>query len=172
MQDIYVDFKSGTIAGDSRDTKHPGTVEVSGFSHMIQQPKSASASSEGGHTSERVEFGDLVFTKRIDYATPALMAACASGAVIKDVEIHFYRAYGGNTAAGTQSRHEYYTLKLKNAIVSSVTTTMDGEGIPTETFTLKPAAMSWMYAEHKIDGSMGKKMEKAWSLATNTPVFA
>jgi type VI secretion system secreted protein Hcp len=171
-RDIYIDFKSGAIAGDSRDTKHPGTVEVSSFSHMIQQPKSATASTAGGHSSERVEFGDMVFDKDIDYATPALMAACASGSVIKDIEIHFYRAYGGNTAAGTQSRHEYYTLKLKNSIVSSVTTTMNSEGLPKETFTLKPASVSWAYAEHKIDGSMGKKMEKAWSLATNTPTFA
>jgi type VI secretion system secreted protein Hcp len=172
MKDIYVDFKAGTIKGDSRDTKHAGTVEVTSFSHMIQQPKSATSSSAGGHTSERVEFGDLVFTKDIDYATPALMAACASGAVIKDIEIHFYRAYGGNTAAGTQSRHEYYELKLKNTIVSSVTTTMAADGLPTETFTLKPSAMSWFYAEHKIDGSAGLKMEKAWSLATNSPTFA
>jgi type VI secretion system secreted protein Hcp len=172
MKDIYVDFKAGIINGDSRDSKHAGTVEVTSFSHMIQQPKSATSSSAGGHTSERVEFGDLVFTKDIDYATPALMAACASGSLIKDIEIHFYRAYGGNTAAGTQSRHEYYTLKLKNSIVSSVTTLMNAEGLPTETFTLKAAAMSWFYEEHKSDGSKGKKMEKAWSLALNKPEFA
>ena len=130
MKDIYVDFKSGEIKGDSRDTKHKDAVEVTSFSHLIRQPKSATASSSGGHTSERVEFGDLVFTKDIDYATPALMVACSSGTLIKDVEIHFYRAYGGNTAKGEQSRHEYYLLKLKNSIVSSVSTTMkwyDGE---------------------------------------------
>lgn len=171
MKDIYVDFKDGVIKGDSRDSKHAGCVEVTSFSHMISQPKSATASSAGGHTAERVEFGDLVFTKDIDYATPALMAACSSGSVIKLVEIHFYRAYGGNTANGTQSRHEYYTLKLSNAIVSSVATTMNAEGLPTETFTLKAAAMSWLYEEHKIDGSKGKKMEKQWSLTLNTPEF-
>jgi len=79
MKDIYVDFKSGEIKGDSRDAKHKDAVEVTTFSHMISQPKSSTASSAGGHTSERVEFGDLVFTKDIDYATPALMAACSSG---------------------------------------------------------------------------------------------
>lgn len=172
MKDIYVDFKSGEIKGDSRDVKHKETVEVTSFSHLIRQPKSATASSSGGHTSERVEFGDLIFTKDIDYATPALMAACASGTLLKDVEIHFYRAYGGNTAKGEQSRHEYYTLKLKNTIVSSVTTAMSAEGLPVETFTLKPAAMSWLYEEHKIDGSKGKKMEKMWSLSTNKPELA
>lgn len=172
MKDIYVDFKSGEIKGDSRDAKHKDAVEVTTFSHMISQPKSSTASSAGGHTSERVEFGDLVFTKDIDYATPALMAACSSGTLVKDIEVHFYRAYGGNTAKGEQSRHEYYTLKLKNTIISSVTTAMSDAGLPAETFTLKPAAMSWFYEEHKLDGSKGKKMEKMWSLTTNKPELA
>ena len=172
MKDIYVNFKSGEIKGDSRDSKHKDTVEVTTFTHIISQPKSATASSAGGHTSERVEFGDLVFTKDIDYATPALLISCASGTLIKDIEIHFYRAYGGNTANGEQSRHEYYTLKLKNTIVSSVKTVLGADGLPAETFTLKPAAMSWLYEEHKMDGSKGKKMEKMWSLTTNKPELA
>ena len=29
--------------------------------------------------------------------------------------------------------------------------------------------MSWLYVEQKLDGSMGKKMEKMWSLTTNKP---
>lgn len=169
MKDIYVDFKSGEIKGDSRDGAHKDTVEVTSFSHLINQPRSATSSTSGGHTAERVEFGDLVFQKDIDYATPALLAACASGTLIKDIEIHFYRAYGGNTAAGAQQRHKYYMLKLKNTVVSSVTTTLNDQGLPAETFTLKPAAMSWYYEEHKMDGSKGKKMEKSWSCATNKP---
>ena len=172
MKDCYVDFKSGEIKGDSRDSKHKDAVEVTTFSHMISQPKSATASSAGGHSSERVEFGDLVFTKDIDYATPALMAACSSGTLVKDIEVLFYRAYGGNTAKGEQSRCLYYELKLKNTIISSVTTSMSAEGLPTETFTLKPAAMLWKYEEHKMDGSKGKKMEKMWSLTTNKPELA
>lgn len=172
MKDIYVDFKSGEIKGDSRDAKHRDSVEVTSFRHAIRQPRSATASSAGGHTAERAEFGDLVLTKDIDYATPALMVACSSGTLIKDIEIHFYRAYGGNSASGEQSRHEYYLLKLRNSIVSSVATTLDDAGLPAETFTLKPAAMSWFYEEHRIDGSKGKKMEKMWSLATNRPELA
>ena len=113
MKDIYVDFKSGEIKGDSRDARHKDAVEVTSFRHMIRQPRSATSSSAGGHTAERVEFGDLSFTKEIDYATPALMVACASGTLLKDVEIHFYRAYGGNSAKGEQSRHEYYTLEAE-----------------------------------------------------------
>jgi type VI secretion system secreted protein Hcp len=169
MKDIYVDFGSSTaIKGDSRDSKHVGTVEVSSFSHIIHQPKSATSSSSGGHTAERVEFGDLIFTKDIDLASPPLMAATCSGTVVKDITVYFYRAYGGNTAAGTQSRVCYYTLVLKNTIVSSVTTTIGAEGLPVETFTLKPSAMSWKYVEHKLDGTSSANITKQWNLQTNT----
>lgn len=173
MKDIYVDFGSSTsIVGDSRDSKHKGSVEVSSFNHYIHQPKSATSSSAGGHTAERVEFGDLVFTKDIDQATPPLMAATCSGTVVKEINIYFYRAYGGNTAAGTQSRVCYYTLVLKNTIVSSVTTSVGAEGLPIETFTLKPSAMSWKYVEHSLDGSSPKNLVKQWNLQTNTPTLA
>jgi len=168
MKDIYVNFGDASIKGDSRDAAHVGQVEVTSFSHVIQQPKSATSSTAGGHTAERVEFGDLVFTKDIDIATPALMAACCSGTVIKKTVIQFFRAYGGNTAGGAQSRVMYYQLTLANSIVSSVATSIGAEGLPIETFTLKPSAITWDYAGQKIDGSPGDKLSKSWSLATNT----
>jgi type VI secretion system secreted protein Hcp len=173
MKDIYVDFGSSTsIIGDSMDTKHPKTVEVSSFNHIIRQPRSATASSAGGHTAERVEFGDLVFTKDIDLATPYLMAATCSGTLVKEIKIYFYRAYGGNSATGTNSRVCYYTLVLVNTIISSVTTAIGAEGLPIETFTLKPAAMSWKYVQHKPDGTSTGTITKQWSLATNSASMA
>ena len=172
MKDIYVDFKAGDIKGDSRDNTHKDTVEVTSFSHQIRQPKSATSSTSGGHTAERVEHGELVFTKDIDSATPSLLVACSSGTVVKDVEIHFYRAFGGNTAAGSQTRKKYLQIKLKNAIVSSVSNVVSGEGVPSETFSLKYSAIEWTYDEIKIDGSNGKKLTKQWSLEKNAPVFS
>lgn len=172
MKDIYVDFKAGTIKGDSRDKTHPGTVEVSSFSHLIRQPKSATASTAGGHTAERVEHGELIFTKDIDYASPALLVACSSGTVIKEVEVHFYRAFGSNTASGNQNRKKYWHLKLKNVIVASVENSVGAEGLPGETFSLKYSAIAWSYDEIKIDGSQGQKMTKEWNLENNTAVYA
>jgi type VI secretion system secreted protein Hcp len=172
MKDIYVDFKAGGIKGDSKDSSHAGTVEVTSFSHAIRQPKSATSSTAGGHTSERVEHGEMIFTKDIDFASPALLVACSSGTVIKDVEIHFYRAYGSNTAGGTQSRKKYWAIKLKNVIVASVSNVISGEGLPGETFSLKYSAIEWSYDEIKVDGSQGNKMTKQWNLQNNTPTFA
>lgn len=174
MKDIYVDFKSSKeIKGDSRDDKHKGTVEVYSWSHTMRQPKSATASSAGGHTAERVEHGEMIFTKDIDAASPKLYLACSAGTVITDVEIFFYRALGGSNATGTgQTRHEYLKIALKNAIVASVSPMVDSEGIPKETFSLKYSAVEWLYNELTNDGKLGKqKIQGAWNLAKNTPTL-
>ncbi len=180
MKDIYVDFGQATgIRGESRDTgensaqavSHVGWVEVSTFNHIIKQPRSATASSSGGHTSERVEFGDLVFTKDIDSATPMLMHAACAAVVIPTVKVQFYRAYGGIAVGSNQKRVDYYTLDLKNVIVSSVATSMSPEGLPIETFTLKPSAMKWTYKPQAIDGTPGAAIPKSWNLATNSHTF-
>lgn len=172
MKDIYINFGAGAIKGDSRDTGHTGQVEATSFSHSIFQPKSATSSTAGGHTAERVEHGEMIFSKDIDFASPALLVACSSGTLIRDVEISFYRAYGGNTAQGAQTRKKYWFIRLKNVIVASVSNSVSGEGLPGETFSLKYSAIEWSYDELKIDGSNGQKMTKQWNLQNNTPTFA
>ena len=80
MKDIYVKFEGATeLQGDSTDTKHVNEIEVSSFSHKITQPKSASASTSGGHTAERTEHGEMVFTKEVDKASSKLLRACSAG---------------------------------------------------------------------------------------------
>jgi len=89
--------------------------------------------------------------------------------------IYFYRAFGGkNTTgnpSGTQNRHQYMKIELKNALVASVSPSVDGEGIPKETFSLKYSAVKWTYDELNIDGNKSGKVniQGAWNLAKNTP---
>jgi type VI secretion system secreted protein Hcp len=176
MKDIYVDLTKAAINGESRDKDNLKWVEVSSYNHIVRQPKSATSSSAGGHTAERVEFGDLIFTKDIDSATPFLMHAACIGTLISEIEVRFYRAYGG-LSVGTSNtttpntRVLYYKLKLKNSIISSVTTSIGAEGLPVETFTIKPAVMQWAYTPHKIDGSSDGVLTKQWSLITNTAAY-
>lgn len=178
-KDIYVDFhsKGGDIKGDSRDTKHKDTIEVYSWSHLVKQPKSASASTAGGHTSERCEHGEMIFTKDIDGATPKLLQASSAGTIINDVVVYFYRAHGGKNSVGgpaaTQTRHQYFKVELKNVIVASVQPTVSSEGIPQETFSLKYSAVRWTYDELNIAGDKAGKVniQGAWDLAKNAPTF-
>jgi type VI secretion system secreted protein Hcp len=66
---------------------------------------------------------------------------------------------------------QYLTIKLKKAIISSVSPVVEGEGLPLETFSLKYAAVQWEYIQQTMDGKTAKGAPAMWSLATNKPVF-
>ncbi|HEY4067758.1 MAG TPA: type VI secretion system tube protein Hcp [Burkholderiaceae bacterium] len=139
VSDIYIDFNAAGIRGDGCDPEHPGAVAITSFAQRIL------ASDSVGADSERVEFGDLIFTKETDAATPALVAACESRLIVAQIEVHFYRS--GSGKAGAPIRHKVYALDLRDCIVSSVVRADPADGDSFETFTLKPAAMNWRY-EH------------------------
>lgn len=167
MKDIYIKFGSplngNKIEGESRDVDHKKPwFEVSSWTHVIRQPKSATASTAGGHTAERCEHGEMVFTKDLDSISPQLWEACSAGTLYEDVEIHFMRANGA-----TDKRVTYLTIKLKKVIVSSVTPEVVGEGLPTETFGLKYAAVKWDYVRQMLNGKIDSTVTGSWNLATN-----
>ncbi len=174
MKDIYVNFVGATeLQGDSTDSKHGNQIEVRSFQHRIAQPKSSSASSAGGHTAERTEHGEMLLTKDIDKATSKLLKACSAGTLYPNVEITFYRAFGGtNTTAGANSvtRIDYYKIKLEKVVISSVNTEI-GEGeLPAETFGLKYGKITWEYKQHKMDGTATSTGIAGWDLIKNVPV--
>ncbi|MEJ3702590.1 type VI secretion system tube protein Hcp, partial [Pseudomonas aeruginosa] len=71
--------------GESRDSEHKGWLEVNSWSHNIRQPKSATSSSVGGHTAERVEHSDMVFVKDLDATSPKFWEACSAGYTFDEV---------------------------------------------------------------------------------------
>lgn len=178
MKDIYVIFKNSDIKGETRDAKHASEagIEVASYEHLIQQPKSAAASSSGGHTAERTEHGEMVFTKAIDSASTKLWQAASAGTVYKDVEVFFYRALGGQDKTQTgNKRVNYLKIQLKNVLVSSISTNiMSGSELPTETFGLKYSAVQWTYNEAPLDGSTAKNtnVQGMWNLKTNDVSFS
>jgi type VI secretion system secreted protein Hcp len=162
MKDIYLKFEGGDtkIEGESRDEGHPKWLEALSWSHLIRQPKSATASTSGGHTAERAEHGDMVFTKDIDSTSPSLWLACSQGDTYGKVTIDFMRANG-------KEKVKYLEIVLNHVIVSSVTPTVQGEGLPTETITLKYASVKWTYTVQGIDGKKGGSNPQMWSLSKN-----
>jgi len=179
MKDIYVDFMGGDIKGETQDSKHMAAncIEVGAFSHKITQPKSSTASNAGGHSAERTEHSEMIFTKDIDKASAKLWQACSAGTVYPKVTVYFYRAVGGSgttQTGGTQSRTNYLKIELRNVLVSSVNTNISGDAeLPTETFGLKYSAVKWTYAMSKIDGKAAAAMDAdgSWDLAKNTASF-
>jgi type VI secretion system secreted protein Hcp len=162
MKDIYLKFEGGstTIVGESRDPEHKDCIEAHSWSHLIRQPKSATASTSGGHTAERCEHGDMIFTKDIDQASPAFWLACSAGIFYKKVTIDFMRAAG-------DKRVRYLQITLNNVIVSSVESSVKGDGLPIETFGLTYASVKWEYSVQNLEGKSTGSKTAMWSLSQN-----
>jgi type VI secretion system secreted protein Hcp len=75
--DVYVQIEG--IKGESSDDKHQGWIEALHLDWGVTQPRSATASTAGGHTAERAEFEVLSFLKHADLASPILLQTCAMG---------------------------------------------------------------------------------------------
>lgn len=177
MKDIYIDFGQGEIQGEVRDNIFKGkkAIEVHSWRHTIVQPKSATASSAGGHTAERVEHGEMVFTKDIDKASPQIWMAASAGTVYKEVKVSFFRAVGGSntTSTGNNARQEYLTITLRNVLIAHVNSSVGEAGLPNEELGLKYSAVKWEYRESKIDGAANSSVDRTgqWDLATNLPKY-
>jgi type VI secretion system secreted protein Hcp len=169
LKDIYVKFESASeLQGDSTDTKHANEIEVSSFSHKITQPKSASASTAGGHTAERTEHGEMLFTKEVDKASSKLLRACSAGTVYPKVIVTFYRAYGGKGSTATsQQRVDYFKITLEDVVISSVNVAIGDGDLPAETFGLKYGKVVWEYKQHKMDGTSASTGPAGWDLRKN-----
>lgn len=96
------------IKGESKDERHPDTVEIISFSWGM----SNSGATAGGGGTGKVSFQDLHFTTRVSKASPQLMLACASGRHIPKA-ILFVRKAG-------ETSQDYYTITLEDVLVSSV----------------------------------------------------
>ena len=70
---IDVDLQIDGIKGESQDAAHQGWIELSSAQWGVVQPRSATASTDGGHTAERCEHHTLSLSKLADLASPILI---------------------------------------------------------------------------------------------------
>lgn len=166
MKDIYVKFGNPAIKGESQDKDHKDWIEVLSWDHRMKQPRSATASTAGGHTAERCEHGEMAFTKDMDVVSPLLYQHLSGGTTFDEVTIDFMRADGEG------KRVKYLEIKLKNAILGAVDAVVAAEGLPTDRFSLKYAAVQWKYTQQKIGGNQGGNSQGAWSLTRNDKTYS
>lgn len=182
MKDIYIKFGAPAIKGESADKDHKDWIEVDSWDHSITQPRSATASTSGGHTSERAEHGEMIFTKSLDVVSPLLYQHCSGGSTFDEVTVDFMRADGEG------KRVKYMEIKLKYVIIASVNPKIVSEGgsksvsdkgikvseggLATESFSLKYAAVQWKYTQQNIGGNQGGNSQGAWSLTKNDKTYA
>jgi type VI secretion system secreted protein Hcp len=156
-------LKIDGIPGESTDDKHKDWIEILSFSHGMTQPASATASSAGGGTAERVNLQDLQIAKHLDKASPKLYELCCSGKHIANVTIELCRAGG--------DKLKYMEVKMDQVIISNVAPgghSQGTDGFPTENVSFNFGKIKWTYTQQKrADGTGGGNVTGGWDLTAN-----
>ncbi|HEX5341914.1 MAG TPA: type VI secretion system tube protein Hcp [Duganella sp.] len=154
---LYIDG----IKGESNDDRHKDWIECRSVSFGVEQPKSATASTGGGHTAERCEHRDIVISKLADLSSPILLQTCSAGRTIPKAKFEFMRA----DAQG--ERVKYYEIEIENVLIGAVSPAVEEGDILSEEVALKFSKIKWKYTQQKISGGAGGNTSGGWDLATN-----
>jgi type VI secretion system secreted protein Hcp len=156
--DFYLQLDG--IKGESADSKHKDWIECTSVNWSITQPKSATASTSGGHTAERAELTEISVSKLIDLASPMLAQTCACGRTIPKARLEFMRADGQGEPI------KYYEVELENVLIGHVAPNFAGS-FPSENIGLKFSKVKWRYVQQKVGGGAGGNTAGGWDLASN-----
>lgn len=149
------------IKGESADSKHVGWIECTSINWSIHQPKSATASTGGGHTAERAELSDISIHKLVDLASPMLAQLCACGKTIPKAKLEMMRADGNGEPI------KYFEVELENVLIGHLAPQFAGSGIGGESLGLKFSKARWKYTQQKIGGGASGNTAGGWDLASN-----
>lgn len=158
--DIYLQIEG--IKGESSDSRHQGWIECRSVGFGAFQPKSATASTGGGHTAERGEITDVLITKLTDLSSPLLLQYCLAGKTFPRAKIEFMRADGQGEPI------KYFEITMENVIIGQVSPTAHEDGgTMTETVALKSSKSIWKYTQQKVGGGIAGNTTGGWCCATN-----
>jgi type VI secretion system secreted protein Hcp len=157
--DFYVQIDG--IKGESNDSCHAGWIECMSVNWSITQPKSATASTGGGHTAERAELSEIGISKLVDLASPMLAQLCACGRTIPRAKLEMQRADGNGEPI------KYFEVELENVLIAHIAPSFGGGDVPTESLGLKFSKVRWKYTQQKIGGGGSGNTAGGWDLATN-----
>jgi type VI secretion system secreted protein Hcp len=157
--DVYLQIDG--IKGESQDERHKDWIECVSVNWGLMQPRSATASTGGGHTAERVEIKEISFNKIADLASPILMQFCAMGKTIPKAKFEFMRADG----QGVPIR--YFEIELENVLIGEIHPAIESGSFLGESVSLKFSKVKWKYTQQKISGGVGGSTVGGWDLAAN-----
>jgi type VI secretion system secreted protein Hcp len=151
------------IKGESEDSQHQGWIECEALHWAVTQPKSATASTSGGHTAGRCEITNITFTKVADLASPILLQHCAMGKTLPKARFEVLRADGDGKPV------KYYEIELENVLIAHVSPSIAGGGLMVESIGLAFSNVKWKYTKQKIGGGTAGNTAGGWNLVSNRP---
>jgi type VI secretion system secreted protein Hcp len=148
------------IAGESRDSKHKGAIDV--LSWSWGESNIAPHGTGGGGGAGRVAFQDLSFTMPLSKASPALFLACATGQHFKQAKLFVQRA--GGKAAG-----DFLTWTFSDVLVTSYQTgASEGQDLPLDSLAMNFSKAQISYKAQKADGSLDTAITAGFDVKTQT----
>lgn len=155
--DMFLKF-TPELKGESKDSKHKGTIDILAWSWGMSN--SGSAHMGGGAGSGKVNVQDLSVTKYVDSSTPSLMLTACNGK-------HWDEALLTVRKAG-ENPVEYIKVKMTEVLVTSVSTGgSGGEDRLTENVTLNFAKVAVDYTPQNDKGAAGTAIPFTWDIAAN-----
>lgn len=154
-------FKSMESRGESADSAHQGWIELTSAHMGVTQPRSATASTGGGHTAERCEHRSISISKLVDIASPILMQVCSMGKTIPKAKLELMRADGDGKPV------KYYEVELENVMIANMDQVASEGGLLHDDIGLRFSKVKWKYTQQKIGGGAGGNTAGGWDLACN-----
>jgi type VI secretion system secreted protein Hcp len=154
--DIFL--KIDDVAGESKDDKHSGSIDVLAWSWGLSNAGNAHIG--GGAGAGKVSVQDLSVTKYVDKGSTVLALACCNGK-------HFKQALLTVRKAGEKPL-EYLKIKMEDVLISGLSTGgSGGEDRLTENVRFNFAKVTMEYAPQKQDGSGDATVKMGWNVAGN-----
>jgi type VI secretion system secreted protein Hcp len=135
-------LKIDGIDGESTEIGHKGELEIESWSWGV-----SSASGNGASRAGKPCVASFNFSKRVDKATPQLMANAVSGMHIKSAVLTARKA--GDKPL------EYLKITLETVLVSSYQVGGSNGSLPVDQFSLDFAKMNVEYKVQRADGTLG-----------------
>lgn len=157
MSDKDYFLKADGIDGESSDSKHKGEIDLESFSWGLTQ--TGSMATGGGGGAGKAVFGDFVGGAFVSKASPKLMLACATGQHIKKAVLTVRKAGG--------DQMEYYKVTMEDCLISSYQTGGASSTIPTDSFSIDFAKVTYDYTPQKADGTAEGKVSAGYDIKAN-----
>jgi type VI secretion system secreted protein Hcp len=148
-------LKIDGVEGESAHADHKGEIEVLSWSWAVSN--SSSSASGGGSGTGKSTFSDLNFTHLYSKASPNLAKSCATGK-------HFPTVKFTARKQGEGSK-DYLVFTLKEAFITSVSTSGGSGGDVTEQFSMSYKDIEMAYKPQDEKGSMGGEVKFMYDVA-------
>lgn len=162
MASVDYFLKIDGIAGESKDHKHGGEIEIQSWSWGEANSGSHAVGAGGG--AGKVQMQDFHFTMVENKASPLLMLACAGGDHIKTAQLTCRKA--------GKDQQEFLVIKFSDLMVSSYQTggTAGSDVIPVNSIALNFSKIEYEYKPQKADGSLDSPSKAGWDVKANKKV--